>query len=158
MVRALFIEYPKAPGSWLVDDAYLFGSSILAAPLLQENATGRDVYLPPGTWIDYQTGKAYDGGWHHIEAGPIPIVMLVRDGTVIPKIALAQSTMQMDWSKLDLVVFAKNAETAQGLVCLPSDNELHELTVTRQGNVFNLTNDPLAGKVVWQITQAENAN
>ena len=157
MVRALFIEYPDDPGSWLVDDEYLFGSSILVAPLLHENATGRDVYLPPGTWIDYQTGKSYDGGWHQIEAGPLPVVMLVRDGTVIPKIALAQSTMQMDWSKLELVVFAKGAETAKGLICLPSDNALHELTLTKKGNVFKPVGDPLAGKVTWKIAQAENA-
>jgi alpha-D-xyloside xylohydrolase len=49
--------------------------------------------------------------------------MLVRDGTVIPEIALAQSTLQMDWSKLDLVVFAKSTTTAKGLICLPSDNK-----------------------------------
>ena len=156
MVRALFIEYPNDPGSWLVDDEYLFGSSILVAPLLHENATGRDVYLPPGTWIDYQTGKTYAGGWQHIEAGEIPAVVLVRDGTVLPQIKLAQSTMQMDWSKLDLVVFAKNANASKGLVCLPSDNMLHELTLTKEGNAFKLVNDPLAGKVTWEITQAEN--
>jgi len=154
MVRALFIEYPDDPGSWNVDDEYLFGSSILVAPLLHENATGRDVYLPPGTWIDYQTGKAYDGGWRHIEAGPLPVVMLVRDGTVLPQIQLAQSTMQMDWSKLDLVVYAKNSPTAKGLVCLPSDNLLHELVLNKDGGAFKLANDPLAGKVTWNLRPA----
>jgi alpha-D-xyloside xylohydrolase len=151
MVRALFIEYPDDPGSWLVDDEYLFGSSILVAPLMHENATGRDVYLPPGSWIDYQSGKAYGGGWQHIEAGKLPVVMLVRDGTVLPEIKLAQSTMQLDWSKLDLVVFAKTATTAKGLVCLPSDNELHELTLNPSGGGFALANDPLAGTVTWNI-------
>ena len=156
MVRALFIEYPDDPGSWLVDDEYLFGSSILTAPLLHENATGRDVYLPPGNWIDYQTGRSYDGGWHHIEAGSLPIVMLVRDGTVIPRIKLAQSTKDMDWSHLELEVFARNAQTVTGLVCLPADNELRELTLTREGTAFQLADDPLAGKVTWKIIQAEN--
>ncbi|MGA2685252.1 MAG: TIM-barrel domain-containing protein [Verrucomicrobiota bacterium] len=156
MVRALFIEYPDDPGSWLVDDEYLFGSSILAAPLMHENATGRDVYLPPGTWIDYQTGRSYDGGWHHIEAGSLPIVMLVRDGAVIPRIKLAQSTKAMDWSHLELEVFARNAQTATGLVCLPADNELRELALTKEGTAFKLTDDPLAGKVTWKIIQAEN--
>ena len=78
--------------------------------------TARAVYLPPGTWIDYQTGKAYAGGWQTIEAGKIPEIILVRDGTVIPHIALAQSTAQMDWSKIELVVYAKDATTAKGLV------------------------------------------
>ncbi len=152
MVRALFIEYPDDPGSWLVDDEYLFGSSILAAPLLHENATGRDVYLPPGTWIDYQTGRSFDGGWHHIEAGSLPIVMLVRDGTVIPRIKLAQSTKDMDWSHLELEVFARNAQTVTGLVCLPADNELRELTLTKEGTAFKLADDPFAGKVAWQVS------
>ena len=151
MVRALFIEYPDDPGSWNVDDEYLFGSSILVAPLMEEGSTGRNVYLPPGTWIDYQTGKSYDGGWQHIEAGQIPVVMLVRDGTVLPQIKLAQSTLQMDWSKLDLVAFAKDAQTAKGLVYLPTDNVLRELSLNKTGNTFKLADDPLAGKVTWSV-------
>ena len=55
----------------------------------------------------------YAGGWHRIEAGKIPVVMLVRDGTVLPHIALAQSTQKMDWSKMDLAVFAKNMTGGQ---------------------------------------------
>jgi alpha-D-xyloside xylohydrolase len=151
MVRALFIEYPDDPGSWNVDDEYLFGSSILVAPLMEEGSTGRNVYLPPGTWIDYQTGKSYAGGWQHIEAGQIPVVMLVRDGTVLPQIKLAQSTLQMDWSKLDLVAFAKDTQTAKGLVYLPTDNVLRELSLNKTGNTFKLADDPLAGKVTWSV-------
>jgi alpha-D-xyloside xylohydrolase len=151
MLRALFVEYPDDPGSWLVDDEYLFGTSILVAPLMHEGDTGRDVYLPPGDWIDYQTGKNYAGGWQKIATGALPVVMLVRDGTVLPHIQLAQSTMQMDWTKLDLVVFAKDAATAKGLVCLPGDNKLVEVSLARQGNAFKLTSDPLAGQVAWSI-------
>jgi alpha-D-xyloside xylohydrolase len=151
MVRALFVEFPDDPGSWNVDDEYLFGSSILVAPLMRENETGRDVYLPPGDWIDYQTGKNYSGGWQKIDAGEIPAVILVRDGTVIPQIKLAQSTMQMDWSQLDLVIFAKNPLAAKGLVCLPSDNVLHEVSLKKNGGTFELANDPLADKVTWNV-------
>jgi alpha-D-xyloside xylohydrolase len=151
MVRALFLEFPDDPGSWNVDDEYLFGSSLLVAPLMETGATGRNVYLPPGTWIDYQTGKSYAGGWQKIEAGKLPVVMLVRDGTVLPQIKLAQSTLQMDWSKLDLVVFAKDAQTAKGLICLPTDNVLRELSLNKTGDTFKLANDPLAGKVTWTV-------
>jgi alpha-D-xyloside xylohydrolase len=151
MLRALFVEYPDDPGSWLVDDEYLLGSSMLIAPLFHEGETRRDIYLPPGTWIDYQSGKSYAGGWQKIEAGTIPVVILVRDGTVLPHIKLAQSTMQMDWSKLDLVVFAKDAATAKGLVCLPADNKLVEVSLAKQGSAFRLASDPLAGKVAWTI-------
>jgi alpha-D-xyloside xylohydrolase len=151
MVRALFLEFPDDPGSWLVDDEYLYGSSMLVAPLLHENETSRAVYLPPGTWIDYQTGKNYAGGWQKIAAGKIPEIILVRDGTVIPHIALAQSTLQMDWSKIELVVFAKDLTTAKGSIFLPGDSELHELTLTKENGTFKLAGDPSAGKVTWKI-------
>ena len=83
--------------------------------------------------------------------------ILVRDGTVIPHIALAQSTLQMDWSKLDLVVFAKDATTAKGSIFLPGDSELHELTLTKASGAFKLASDPAAGKVTWKI-QASSGN
>jgi alpha-D-xyloside xylohydrolase len=151
MVRALFIEYPGDPGAWQVEDEYLFGTDILVAPLLEAQTTGRDVYLPQGQWIDYQTGKLYAAGWHRIEAGRIPIVMLVREGAVIPHIEAAQSTSQLDWSKLEMVVYAAGSEKAQGLVCLPSDNVLHKVEAARRGGGFALAGDPLAGKAAAAV-------
>lgn len=106
MLRALFVEFPDDPGAWKVDDEYLFGSQILVAPLLESGITGRTVYLPEGKWIDYQTEKVYEGGWHRIEAGSLPIIMLVRDGSVLPHLKLAQSTSEMDWSKMSLKVYS----------------------------------------------------
>jgi len=146
MVRALFVEYPDDPGSWLIEDEYLFGSDLLVAPLFETGSTGRPVYLPPGHWIDYQTGKAYGAGWHRIEAGPVPVVLLVRHTAVLPHIRLAQSTKDMDWSNLELVVYADNAPSASGLVCLPADNVLHEVDLTRRGKRYVVGANPLAGK------------
>lgn len=150
MVRALFVEYPDDPGSWFIDDEYLFGSDMLVAPLF-EDVKSRNVYLPPGQWIDYQTGKIYSGGWHNIEAGTIPIIVLARDGAVIPHIKLAQSTSEMDWSELELVVYSSDSQNVNGLVCLPSDLVLHKLSLVKEYNKFQLENDPFAGKVSWKI-------
>jgi len=157
MVRALFVEYPDDPGSWLIDNEYLFGSEMLVAPLF-ENESERDVYLPPGQWIDYQTGQSYEGGWHKIKAGEIPVVVLVRNGSVIPRIKLAQSTTQMDWSALDLVVFADGVSAAKGWVCLPEDQKLHEIDMSKSGEKFNLTTDPLGGKVKFKILGYQDLN
>jgi alpha-D-xyloside xylohydrolase len=151
MVRALFIQYPDDPGAWLVEDEYLFGSDILVAPLMLDNSTGRDVYLPSGNWIDYQTKQAYASGWHKIQAGKLPVIMLVRDGAVIPQIALAQSTMQMDWSKLELVVFSSGTVEATGLVCLPADNLLHPLSVINNGGNLAIKENPLQGRTVFSL-------
>jgi len=44
---------------------WLIGDSLLATPLYgndYDTAKARDVYLPPGKWMDYDTGKLYAGG------------------------------------------------------------------------------------------------
>jgi alpha-D-xyloside xylohydrolase len=151
MVRALFVEYPQDAGSWEVEDEYLFGADLLVAPLLEAGTTGRDVYLPPGDWIDYQTGKAWATGWHRIEAGEIPVVLLARDGAAIPQVALAPSTAFIDWSKLDIAVFARHAARAEGLVCLPSDGVRRRVRLTRKGERFAVEGDPLDGKAALAV-------
>ncbi|NQU88695.1 MAG: alpha-xylosidase, partial [Mariniphaga sp.] len=150
MLRALFIEFPEDAGSWLVDDEYLFGSDMLVAPIF-ENMESRDVYLPKGKWIDYQSGKVYDGGWHNIKTGEIPVVVLVRDGAVIPHIKLSQSTKNMNWSNIELNVYSVDAKSAKGYMCLPSDQKLVEIELSKSGNSFKLDSNPLDGKVKFKI-------
>jgi alpha-D-xyloside xylohydrolase len=44
---------------------WMIGDSLLAVPVYgndYETATARDVYLPAGAWIDYDTGQKYEGG------------------------------------------------------------------------------------------------
>ncbi|MFT3738531.1 MAG: glycoside hydrolase family 31 protein [Breznakibacter sp.] len=156
MVRALLLEFPDDPGAWLVDNQYMFGSDMLVAPLFESNATAREVYLPKGKWIDYQTGKAYDGGWHRISAGEIPIVLLVRDGAVIPHIKPGQSTSDMDWTKLELTVYSVAQKPTGALVCLPSDNVLQTIAVSPKGSGFEVVANPFGNKVAFKIVKPMN--
>ncbi len=126
MVRALLVEFPDNPGAWLVEDAYMFGSQMLVAPLL-ESGNERSVYLPKGKWIDYQTGKVYEGGWQTIKAGKIPAVILVRDGSLIPHAPLAQRTDQIQWDKVELKVYKADAKKCSGLLFKPGDTQLQHI-------------------------------
>ncbi len=131
MMRALFVEYPSDPGSWLIDNEYLFGSDILVAPLFEEGSIGREVYLPAGnSWVDYQTGKEYQGGtWYNIAAGEIPIVMLVKSGTALPHVKPAQCTSEIDWTNIELIKYG-TAESYDTKLCLPEDNVLHTVSIS----------------------------
>ena len=154
MLRALFFEYPGDPTSWLIEDQCLLGTDVLVAPLM-EDAPGREVYLPPGFWIDYQVGKTYEGArWHSMRAGKVPVVMLVRDGAAIPHVDLAQSTGEIDWHSLELKVFCARAEAAKGLICLPEDGELHALRLKRVNDAFALEGDALQSRVAWSVVSS----
>lgn len=123
MVRALFVEFPDDPGAWNVEDEYMFGSQMLVAPLL-ESGNARVCYLPKGKWIDYQTGKVYDGGFHTIEAGKLPCVILVRDGSLIPHVPVAQSTAEIKWDKVELKAYKASAKKCTGLLYRPGDKDV----------------------------------
>jgi alpha-D-xyloside xylohydrolase len=154
MVRTLFFEFPEDPTSWLIDDQYMFGSDLLVAPLI-EAGDSRKVYLPPGSWIDYQSGKLYHGGtWQQLTAGPIPVILLVKDHSVIPHVAVAQNTAEIDWKNVELRVFSSDGEPATALFALPKA-ELHTLKLDGSGQGFAQKNDPLGGQVKWQIRRAE---
>lgn len=145
MVRALFVEFPHDPGAWLVEDEYMYGSQLLVAPLL-ETGTERTVYLPKGKWIDYQSGKVYEGGYQTIavptaaevaayasQSGsanvsmPLPCIILVKDGSLIPQVPVAQSTDKIDWSRLTWKPFKVDAQQCIGYLFKPGSEEIEEV-------------------------------
>ena len=127
MLRALFVEFPDDPGAWLVEDQYMFGCSILVAPLFSSEKQ-RDIYLPgKDKWIDYQTGKVYSPGWNNIEAGNIPVVILVKNGTIIPLAKVAQSTDKIDWKNIENKKFSVGGAKAKGYLYVPGASSIKEL-------------------------------
>jgi alpha-D-xyloside xylohydrolase len=152
VLRALFFEYPEDPTSWTIDDQYMFGSRLLVAPLF-ESAEARRVYLPPGEWVDYQTGRSYAGArWHEIKAGQIPVVLLVRNHSVIPHVKVAQSTADIDWKDVELRVFSTDGAAVGGTFALPGGG-LYPLTLNTSPGGYALQADPLRGRVSWRVTR-----
>jgi alpha-D-xyloside xylohydrolase len=107
------------------------------------------VYVPPGTWIDYQSGKTYVGArWHDIAAGEVPVVLLVKDHTVLPQVAVAQSTAQIDWKNVELRTFSSDGAVADGTFILPRGT-----VQTLRISGTSLVSDPLPGRVNWRVTR-----
>lgn len=50
-----------------------------------------------------------------------------------------------------MAVYGADSSVAEGLVCLPEGGELHHLRLQREGDRFALTEDPLAGRVAWNL-------
>ena len=150
MLRALFVEFPEDPGAWQVDNQYMLGSDILVAPFF-EAAKSRSVYLPKGQWIDYQTKKVYETGWHEIASGELEVVMLVREGAMLPHVKVAQSTQDIDWKNIELVSFVLKSDKAVAQICLPTDNLVKEVSLTKKGKKFVVVNDPFDKKITWTV-------
>ncbi|MBS1794840.1 MAG: DUF4968 domain-containing protein [Acidobacteria bacterium] len=153
MLRTLFFEFPQDETSWLVDDEYMFGSDLLVAPLFDESGS-RKVYLPPGAWIDYQTGKSYEGArWHEIAVGAVPVVLLAKSGAVIPHVKPAQNTGEIDWNDVELRVFGGENKTLSTLFALPNEKP-RTLEVAPSGKGWTIKNDFSNGKIKWTVRKA----
>jgi alpha-D-xyloside xylohydrolase len=154
MVRTLFFEFPNDPTSWLIEDEYMFGSDLLVAPLFEESSHRR-VYLPPGKWIDYQTGNVFEGArWHEMTAGQVPIVLLVKDDTVLSHVKPAQSTADIDWSNVELRVFSTRSSPVEGLFTMP-DGDLQRLQLQKANGSYSLRRDVSIGKIKWDVRQVK---
>jgi alpha-D-xyloside xylohydrolase len=92
---------------WGIDDQYLFGPSIMAAPVTAFGARERQVYLPQGEWHDAATGARLRGGQTVTVAAPREAMPLfVRAGAIIPAGPDVQSTGENPQGPLTIHVFA----------------------------------------------------
>lgn len=84
-VRALVFDYEADIMTRNVDDEYLLGDCLLAAPMTIEDGTGRNVYLPAGKWYDFWDDTVYEGQKNHlIHADYDRIPVFVRDNCILP--------------------------------------------------------------------------
>lgn len=85
IVRPLLLAFQNDPVTHPLDDEFLCGDALLVAPVLEEGATRRQVYLPAGLWYDFWTDDRYEGpAWVEVDAPLARIPVFGRAGAVIP--------------------------------------------------------------------------
>jgi alpha-D-xyloside xylohydrolase len=86
-MRPLFLDYPSDSKAWEVEDQFLLGPEVLVAPVLEEGARSRRVYLPAGqVWRCAWTDARHDGGT--VVAADAPLAR-------IPVFIRAESRLQL---------------------------------------------------------------
>lgn len=70
-MRPLFVDFPQDANCWQVEDQFMFGPDLLVAPVLYEGHTSREVYLPPGDWLDAWDGQEIHGGQRLTAPAPL---------------------------------------------------------------------------------------
>jgi hypothetical protein len=100
IMRHLALVFPNDERSLAREDEYLFGPDLLAAPVFEPGAAERELYVPPGQWVDFWRALSYRekrGGLRlrrarliaggHEDTLPAPLdemPLLVRAGAVLP--------------------------------------------------------------------------
>ena len=117
IMRALVLDYPEQERAHTLDDEYLFGPSLLVAPIVQANKEHRSVYLPAGRWYDFWTGEVHDGPGDILAFAPLDrIPLYVRGGSVIPRESVRQHTGEKSDGVLELSVYPDEHGKAAGVL------------------------------------------
>ena len=95
LMRAMFLEFPDDEECRRTDMQFMFGPSLLVAPVVKEGETSREVYLPEGQWYDWYSEELYEGGKYITVDAPLDRVPLfVKAGSIIPTMPVLQYTWQ----------------------------------------------------------------
>jgi alpha-glucosidase/alpha-D-xyloside xylohydrolase len=106
VLRALWLHYPDDPAAVLRGDQYLWGRDVLVAPVVEQGATSRKLYLPRGNWYDYWTNERLEGGreiTRKVDLETTPLY--VRAGAIIPMGPVKQYTAEKVDAPLTVVIY-----------------------------------------------------
>lgn len=111
VMRPLVLEYEKDVNTHNMNDEFMIGSEILVAPVIEQGATKRLVYLPEGEWFDYWTKERIAGGQYIIRDAPLDTCpVYVKAGAILPKYPVEAYIGTKEQKKLILEVYAGNGE------------------------------------------------
>ena len=96
-MRGLFLDFPKDENVADIGDEYMFGPALLVAPVTEQGAPTRSVYLPAGTdWYNFWTNEKMQGGQRITMKAPIDTIpIFVRAGSIVPLGEPVQSTNEI---------------------------------------------------------------
>jgi alpha-glucosidase len=100
---------------WGIDDEFLLGEALLAAPVYEEGATARDIVLPRGRWYSFWNEAVLEGPLRACVDTPLErIPLFVRAGSILP-------TEEADALTLHLYAPAEDDEHTGQLYCDAGD-------------------------------------
>ncbi|MBP8842291.1 MAG: DUF5110 domain-containing protein, partial [Lachnospiraceae bacterium] len=107
IMRPLMLNFEKDAETYEINDEFMVGEWLLAAPVVTQGTTMRLVYLPEGAmWYDFWTGEKYKGGQYITKKAPLDTMPLfVRAGAVLPLYPLMQYVGEKEVEDLTLAVY-----------------------------------------------------
>jgi alpha-D-xyloside xylohydrolase len=93
-MRGLFMDFGRDANTTSITDEYMFGPALLVAPVVEQGATNREVYLPGGTdWYNFWTNERLHGGQRvRVSAAIDTIPLFVKAGSILPLGSAIEST------------------------------------------------------------------
>jgi len=113
IMRAMVMDFNGDQGVTSIGDQYMFGPSIMVAPVYTYQARNREVYFPKANgWYEFYSGKFVEGGQKLTVDAPYErIPLYIKEGTILPFGPEIEYTSQKPADEITLFVYTgKDAE------------------------------------------------
>lgn len=116
MFRPLAFDYPQDAHAVKVEDQLLLGDGLMIAPIYEQNAEGRYVYLPEKMkMVRFKKGgiteeEILEAGHHYVEVGLTDVVVFVRPNHLIPMSTGGQCVADVDFENLQYLSYVEEGE------------------------------------------------
>jgi alpha-glucosidase len=115
LFRPLVLNFQDDENTATIDDQFMVGDALLAAPVTRAAQREREVYFPAGTWFDYWTGAQLAGGETRVVATPLDhLPLYVRGGSIVPSTIAMSHTGEKPWNPLHFDVYPDAHGAAAG--------------------------------------------
>ena len=109
--RPMIMEYEKDMNLLNMREQFMLGENMLVAPVLYEGERSKTVYLPKGSWFNYFTMEKLQGGkWYKLPCELDEILVLVKEGAIIPTYNKKFRNVKERPNNILLKVFGENAK------------------------------------------------
>lgn len=111
--QALVYQFQGDERTYDIADQFMFGDALMLAPVVEQGATSREVYLPDGArWTDYWTGEEYEGGQTLMVDAPLDhLPIFVKRDSIVPMRDVQQYTGEKPLTTLELDTYLDEEAT-----------------------------------------------
>jgi len=106
IMRPMVFDFPGDAKVLNMSDQFMWGPSLLVAPVVERGASKRTVYLPEGKWYEFHTGDIFTGPAEIEMDAPLDKTPLyVREGAIIPLAPAMRHAGEQPWDPLTIRVY-----------------------------------------------------
>ncbi|MDR0903392.1 MAG: alpha-xylosidase [Ruminococcus sp.] len=158
MMRAMVIEYNNDPICRYLDTQYMFGNSLLAAPIMNETGDAQ-CYLPDtGIWTDILSGEKFSGGRYiNKKYDYFGLPLLAKPNSIIP---FGNFSGNFEYDYLDSAEFViyeiEDGKMVSFDIYNTAAEKVFTLTAKREGEKVIVNHTDTDKKFTVKLSSSEN--
>jgi len=139
-----------------VESQYMFGPSLMVAPVLEKGLKQREIYLPGNCdWYDFYTGKRYNGGQTIVVDLTLDnIPLFVKAGSILPTVPLYNNADNYSSDTIILQVFPGNNNTTSSFTMFEDDGETRNSFLKKEYELLNFEGEYKNGVVKIKLSKS----